>query len=239
MRSGRICSKNNIERTVHSFMGSLIELEHLDKYNHFKYVCPVTILSKDYVLTAAECVKPSVHVLKHMFVRVGSNSWSRNGMVHSIKEMKSSEPTNNDAVVLLKMMQPFVTHPSIRAIALPRPIELTSLHVKALSWSGNYFTGYTLREKVAGVEEYKLLLFQNEQCQQEKKGEKILCASEIYPRKYCFYDVGAPIFSGQNLIGVIVGWRCDSFSSNMRFIANLFSYYNFLENTAGVVVETA
>lgn len=215
-------------------MGALIELQHLDKYNHFKYICPVTIISKNYVLTAAECVKPSIHVLSHMFVRVGSNSWSRNGMVHSIKEIKNSDPTNNEAIVLLQMMQPFVSHPSIQAITLPVSVKKNTTHVSALSWSGNFFTSYHLRKKEAGIEEYKLLAYQNDQCAQEKKGEIIYCASEIYPRKYCFYDVGAPIFDGQDIIGVIVGWRCDPSAIQMRFIADISFYYSYIETITGI-----
>ncbi|KAJ9590906.1 hypothetical protein L9F63_016063 [Diploptera punctata] len=175
--------------------------------SHF---CGGSIISNDYILTAAHCVTGTS--ASSISVVTGSNTLNSGGTRHSVSRIvlhsaySASASWRND-IALLKLASPIVYSSVQQPIALPSQGETTAAGtaVVASGWGYTSYPSWTLPNNLQKV---SLTAVSNSECQAAHSGTiytTSICASGGTGKGVCNGDSGGPLAANGKVVG-IVSW---------------------------------
>ncbi|KAJ8948645.1 hypothetical protein NQ318_022713 [Aromia moschata] len=177
----------------------------LIKYNRILLICGTTIISKNWVLTAAHCCE-LVKTYPLDKVKISSNSakW-RNGIAHDVevimRHANYSIKTVSHNVCLIKVKTPFQDNLEVPVtLAGSRYKYIANTSATTLGWSSKY--GEYENDELYSVQ---VTLVPFAVCKSVHKiniDETMICAKSS-PSVDCSYDSGGPLFQNNLVVGIV------------------------------------
>nr|CAD7423873.1 unnamed protein product [Timema monikensis] len=172
-------------------------------------LCGASIISDDWVVTAAHCVYG--FDTKSRTVRVGTSQRGSGGMVHqvitAITHPDYNYTTLNYDIALLQVGESFENSDNVRSVDLPEQDEVVPAGTLAVvtGWGQNASDGYDSNV----LQEVEVPVVSEEECQQDYLGEDaitpiMICAGYHEGGKdACQGDSGGPLAASGTLIGIV------------------------------------
>uniref|UniRef100_A0A1I8NZT7 Peptidase S1 domain-containing protein n=1 Tax=Stomoxys calcitrans TaxID=35570 RepID=A0A1I8NZT7_STOCA len=222
---GRIVNGNSANERQFPYQVSL-------RY-HGYHICGGSILSQNYVVTAAHCVKNNPAWT--LTIRAGSRLVNSGGQVVRVSEVKIHPSYRNfgNDIALLKLSQPVKFNDTVKAIALARKAPPSGAAVLTSGWGrlGKSIPNtprvlqYTILNALTNGECKRRLLFVE---------PNILCLAHPAGKGVCSGDSGGPAVYKNELVGVTNYVVAGCASAYPDGYANVAYHYNWLKSNAGL-----
>lgn len=210
-----------------------------DDVEEERYIGSGVILSRKWIMSSSKSVKHRNGYYRNkdeIFVRVGSNYWSKHGSIHGIKEIVYLG--NNETAVLclisLKRQLPLID--------LVQPVKLSHRRLihdgKPLGyygWKSSDDFPLRMRKKFIPASRTDVVVLDHNQCNEFSKNTSVpdstFCCSETLKSLSCTHGIGFPLLDQQYLVGIHTEELCDSkYNATIHMFENVTIYYNWLED---------
>ncbi|EDW60618.1 trypsin alpha-3 [Drosophila virilis] len=204
--------------------------------NNSEQFCGGSIVSKDIIITAAECLRDRLSIA-HLTVRAGSANWNSGGQLakvdeYRIHELYGSETHEND-IAVLKLVRPFRLGPLVQAI----PLAKESPEHEADAFVSGWGVRKVKRECVRPTELHgvSLKIVDRKTCALSKYSligweitADMICATD-QGKDACGNDLGGPLVSNGQLVGVVSWAEGCAKPGYPGVYANVAYFYKWLQ----------
>lgn len=212
------------------------------KPNDYRTTCGGSIISNEWIITAAHCVINASRITVHLGSFETYNLFELNRRMistsHIISHPHFDLATGNHDLALIKLPQPIQFNQFIQSIDIMhkcRPIEhinVTAIGVGQLSPQSDYSMSHFIRFAPMKIIPYA-------ECKKQFPDilpRIIFCTASSDWRSINYGDSGGPIISEDNkLIGVISYGHTDGLDKGMpQIITNLLAHYDFISKITGL-----
>ncbi|XP_047003020.1 chymotrypsin-1-like [Schistocerca americana] len=175
------------------------------------HYCGANVLSENWLVTAAHCVKTSVP--SQQYILAGTNSQTSGGSIHQVEQnivhVNYTGLVGSSAdIALLRVSSPLpVDGVTISTVTLPVQGQEVEDGANAVAAGWGYLSYEYGNETLAPwLQKTNLTVVNNTECQKEYKFNRILpehiCAADRYSG-ICGGDSGGPLYVNEQLVGLV------------------------------------
>ncbi|CAG4926738.1 unnamed protein product [Colias eurytheme] len=202
------------------------------------YFCSGTIISTEWILTAAFCFDSSRSSSKEIAVGVGSINLSR-ATLYPVEKIIIHENFNETSldnnIALVKLASELILNSNVAPIDLASMDTPPGTNCTLTGW-GSYSSNPRNRDdlQVAYLDTISL-----DQCRKEKGGytyfsitERQLCGERNEQRGVCQVEAGGPLAANDEVVGIISCALLDRFRGNIHpyIFTNVYAYLDWISD---------
>lgn len=208
---GRMAASEN----DYLFLASVIQNVYDDDNEEQRYLGAGLILSKMWVLSSAEVIKDIGKNFKSpdgIYVRTGSNYWSKGGTVHEIDKITQDidEAGKETFLVHIYVKEKFPKINTITKLSRTGALEQRSSIFTMFGWKVNDDLPLRKRFKFKPSEKKEIRILSDSECDDVTGGLlNVFCGVEVIPSEMCTNDLGFPLLQDESVMAVQVHEYCD------------------------------
>lgn len=217
------------------FLASIIQNVYDDNNEEQRYLGAALILSQTWLISSAEVVKNVRKKFKHsdgIYVRAGSNYWSKEGTVHEIDKINHDidEGGKETFLVFISVKEPFPKINTIIKLSRKSALEQRSGVFIMHGWKTSDDLPLEKRLKFKPSEKNQIRILSDNECDEVTGGLlNVFCGVEIVPSDMCTNDLGFPLVQDNFFMAVQVHEYCDTNKNKaIHIFRDLSVYYDRL-----------
>lgn len=233
------CPEDLTGDVKYPYIASILQLLYNDVTDakDMKFICFGTIISEKWLVSSSECMGSelfTVNMLDVLYIRVGSQFWSKKGVLHEIKQVihpsvRESQLTLSPTLIAIEVKYPFIKSPLIQPIKIPNmSMFMERAEADVFSWHADSRIVYFHRKKNEPLHTYPMEIYKENDCGLYKNRRSVFCGEELSSRDFCDYSKGGPVVKDNFLIGVHIAVNCSS-DKKEHYFTDIVHYYKWLK----------
>lgn len=225
----------------HAFLAAIFEDIYDEEVEEQRYLGSGVILNPKWIMTSCDVIRDTQNEhaknAKGVFVRVGSDYWSKGGSVHEIKEIRYLGNKDTASLSLISVTPHCTFSDIVQPVIFNRKRVISK--EKSLTyygWQSNDELPLGMRRKYVRSSRTDVAIMDDRECREFNNASKNrLCCSERIIPMFCTHNRGAPLLNGEYLFGIHLAKSCDKYNSTVHIFENVVSYYNWLRYVVGSI----